>query len=47
MDRHNLIKFRDHRYCDSGHIMILICYVTSRNHVFKELCVFIGRSPSR
>ena len=31
----------------SGDIMILVCHVTSQDHVIKESCDFIGRSPSR
>ena len=34
-------KFGDHRYWNSGDIMVLICHVTSRDHMF------IGGSLSR
>ena len=30
-----------HKHCDNGH-MFLICYVTSREHMFKGLCEFMG-----
>ena len=41
------IKFGGNRYCDSGDIMVLVCRVISHNHMIKESCDFMGRSPSR
>ena len=32
---------------DSGDIAVLVCHVISQDHVIKESCDFIGRSPSR
>ena len=26
------------KHCDGGDIMFLVCHVTSREHMFKELC---------
>ena len=34
-------KFDDHRYCDIGD-MFLIRHVTSRGHMFNDLCKFMG-----
>ena len=31
----------DHKHCDSGDIMFLICLMTSSQHVFKGLCGFM------
>ena len=42
-----LAKFGDHRHCVSGYIMILVCHVTSQDHLIKGSCEFMGRSPSR
>ena len=39
-------KSCDHKHCDGGD-MFLICHVTSREHMFKGLCEFMGRSPSQ
>ena len=39
-------KSCDHKYC-SGEDMFLVCHVTSREHMFKGLCEFMGWSPSR
>ena len=39
--------FGNHRNCDSGDIMFLICHLTSRNHMFKGLCEFMGWSSSQ
>ena len=33
------------QHCDSGG-MFLICHVTSREHIVKSLCEFIGGSHS-
>ena len=39
-------EFSDRRHCDSGDISIIICLVTSHDHMFKVLLVgFIGGSP--
>ena len=45
--RHLLATFGGHRHCGSGDIMFLICHVTSRDHVFKGICDFMGKSHSR
>ena len=37
----------DHKHCDSGDIMLLICLMTSSQHLFKELCGFMGGSSSQ
>lgn len=39
-------KSCDHKNCDNGDIMFLICQVNSREHIFKGLCEFIGGSLS-
>ena len=44
---HDPDKFCDYYHCDSGDVMFLICHVTSRKHMFKELCGFMGGSSSR
>ena len=36
----------DHKYCDDGD-MFLICHVTSREQIFKELYEFMGGSRSQ
>ena len=38
-------KSGDHRNSDGA--MFLIGQVTSRDHIFKRLCDFMGESPSR
>ena len=43
--RHHPDKSFDHKHCESGD-MFLICQVTSREHMFKELCEFMGGSLS-
>ena len=43
---HDLEKFCEHKYCDSGDI-ILSCHVTSSKHMFKELRQFMGGSTSK
>ena len=40
---HHPGKFCEHRHCDSGDIVFLICHVISREHTFKGLCEFKGR----
>ena len=47
MTSHQLAKFGGYRHCGSADIMILVCHKTSQNHVIKESCDFIGRSPLR
>ena len=37
---HYADKSCDHKYCDGGDI--LICHVTSREHMFKGFCEFMG-----
>ena len=44
---HHLDKSCEHRHYDSGDIVFLICHVTSRADMFKELCEFMGGIPSR
>ena len=39
--------FGGHRHCGIEDIMVLVCHVISHNHAIKELCDFIGGSPSR
>ena len=34
------------KHCDSGDIIFLICYMTSRKHMVKELCEYMDGSPS-
>ena len=39
-------KSCDHKHCDSGDIVFLICHVTHREHMLKRLCEFShGESP--
>ena len=44
--RHHPDNSCDHKHCDSGNIMLLICHVTpreSREHeMFKVLCKYMG-----
>ena len=42
---HHPDKSCDHGHYDSGDIVFLICHVTSREHMFKGLCEFVGGSP--
>ena len=35
----------DHKHCDSGDIMFLICLMTSRQHVFNGLYLIYGWIP--
>ena len=44
---HHLGKCCEHRHYDSGGIVFLICYMISREHMFKGLCEFMGGIPSR
>ena len=47
MVTHHPDKFGDHKHCDSGDIMFLICYVTTCLKVYVNLWVEAnhGRSP--
>ena len=47
MTSHQLATFGGYRHWGSADIMILVCHKTSQNHVIKESCDFIGRSPLR
>ena len=38
-------KFIDHRFCESGDFMLLICHMNSCEHMLKGLCAFMGGSP--
>ena len=40
-------KLGGDRYCDSEDIMILVCHVILEDHITKESCDFMDRSPSR
>ena len=42
---HHPGKFCEHRHCDSGDIVFLICHVISREHTFKGLCEFRVEEP--
>ena len=41
---HHPAKFGGHRHCGSGDM--LICHISSRDHVFKESCDFMFGSLS-
>ena len=38
-------KFDTYRSCGRGDITLLICHVTSRDHVIKRTCDIVGGSP--
>ena len=40
---HHLLKSCDQKRCNSGDMLFL---VTCHEHMFKELCEFMGGSPS-
>ena len=40
-------KFGSKRQCISGDVMVLVCHMTSQDHVIKESCDFMGESPLR
>ena len=40
----NPVHFSGSSHCGSGDITYLICHVTSRDPVFKDLCDFMVRS---
>ena len=42
---HDPHKFSDHRFCDSGDSMFLICHVNSCDHMVNRFCVFVGEAP--
>ena len=42
---HHDAKFGGFRYCGRGDKMFLICYMISKDHVFKGLPDFVGRTP--
>ena len=43
----NSDKFDDNKYCDKSNFMVLICHVTSHNHLFKRSCDLMIGSPLR
>ena len=43
---HNPVMFGEHRHCGSDDIMALVFQVISPDHVIKESCNFMGRTPS-
>ena len=43
---HHLAKFRDHWYCGSRDIMVLICHMTKQGQVIQGSGDYNGRSPS-
>ena len=43
---HQPIKYGGLSYRRSGYIMLLICHVTSLDHMFNGLCEFMGGSLS-
>ena len=44
-DSHDPTKFGDHRYCDSGD-MLLVCHVIEQDYVIKESCEFMSERNS-
>ena len=38
---HHLGKFCEHRYYDSGEIVVLVCHVISCKNMIKGFCEFI------
>ena len=44
---HHLRKSCEHRNYGSGDIVLLICHVTSFEHIFEGLCELMGGIPSR
>ena len=42
---HHPGKSCEHRHCDCGYIVFLICHLNSREHMFKGLCELTGGSP--
>ena len=43
---HHPATFCGHRYCDSGHIMVLVCLVILKGHVITGRSNIVGRSLS-
>ena len=41
-----IAKFKGHRYCGSGDIMVLVFHVVSQEHVIKGSYDFMAGSPS-
>ena len=41
------VNFGGHKHCCSRDIKFLTCHVTSHDHVIKDSCDFMGRSPSQ
>ena len=39
---HYADKCCDHKFCDGGDIMFLICHVSFRELILKGLCQFLG-----
>ena len=44
--RHHSDRFGDKRHSDSGDIIFLIRYVTTRDHMFKGLCELWMEAPN-
>ena len=40
-------KFGGHRHYGNGDIVVLVCHITSQDHVIKASCDFMGKGPSR
>ena len=40
-------KFGGHRHYGNGDILVLVCHITSQDHVIKASCDFMGKGPSR
>ena len=41
---HYIVKFGGIRYCDSGDIMFLVCYMIKQDHVIEQSGEYINRS---
>ena len=41
---HTPVKFRGHRQCSSGDILVLVCHVMSQDHVIKRSYDFMGKA---
>ena len=44
---HYADNFCDHKHCDGGDMIFLICHLTTHEQMFKGLCKFMGGNPSR
>ena len=42
---HYADKSCDHKHCNDGDMMFLICHMTSHEHMFKGLREFFGWKP--